>query len=378
MRYLLFLIMSGCLSRVSPVEDVPDVPVDTSDSMPSTQEWSVRKIQPAFGSTAGGDLLLISGSGFSDPITVEIAGQEVGLEEVTESGLSFYSPAVSGAGPVDVRVKYQDQEWLLDNAFTYFKDADGLATGVGVLQKIAFLGEYWEGPMPEEYSGRFGFLERPEDTWFGDIAWGGTDGCGSTPETFWPEATPVDAEVLRLKNAQRRIELPQSESGYFINEEIDGGQWADGLTYALQGIGNPEGFVLSTASFVKTGSPFYVETPEMDGADLTEVNVYGLRFAWRENEADWMYGLFEQLCPITEDEFELVQSVSCASKDETGHGDFALGPELFPDWRAGCFLVVQMSAVQEEPDAGYPWLSYDRSELRIAGVYTQLGVLWTQ
>jgi len=381
MRYFLPVFLVACLGRVNPhSDDSKDQSSDSGETAVEPKIWNIASVEPPWGSTAGGDVLVIYGEGFTKDMQVRFGSETASVDSLTEETLTVFSPSSTELGPVDVVVALGEEEKELSEAFTYFEDATGLALGFGMVKTEEYLGDYWNfDTSSNTASGFFAFLEEAQDTDLGKIYWGVEQGnCEADAPLPFPTAEQVSAENLVLSDGVTDLTLFGREDGYFLSPEggLDGVEAP--ATYGLEEVLDPQGRALSTSAFTKIPSTFEIVSPAMADSDPHFISRTNLEFEWRGASADWMFGRFSLGCYNEGGTFEVLQVATCSSPDPSGSGTLSLGPGLFTGWRTNCLLIVQMTSVNFEPDEGVYTLPHDRSELRMAGGYSQLGILYTQ
>jgi hypothetical protein len=390
MRYFLPFFLSACLMQVnaddSPHQQNPDSgggeetgsgveTGETAETDPPVHEWQLDAVAPPWGSNAGGDELVLSGSGFTEEVRVQIEGQNVPVLTWSETELTVISPAFSGAGEVSVGAVLGESEQVLENAFTYYEDATGLAAGSGLINYNEYMGDYWASSQGNA-SGVFLFWQNPSDLVLGDFAWGVTDGCKMNATNTMLDIFVPDSDTLVLLGGGKRIELDRAETGVYVDTEIDLDKVKPDQTYELLPIAGPYGFDVSSEDFVKTTRSFSIDKPELGGEHTGSIEQKNLDFEWDDATGDMMFGSFLLACPDETGTHHIVQSMTCASPDPTGAGSFELDGSLFTHWQDECLLYVYMSSVNSQPDTGPVILPQNRAELRMAAAHTMVGALW--
>lgn len=103
---------------LQPVADtqVDEFVVTSADMVDPT----LTSVSPATGSSAGGTAVTLTGTGFVEGAAVYFGGILAGLTVTSPTSIATTSPAVSGAGVVDVRVVLPDgREASLSGGFSY-------------------------------------------------------------------------------------------------------------------------------------------------------------------------------------------------------------------------------------------------------------------
>jgi hypothetical protein len=88
----------------------------------------VKDVSPKTGNLAGGEPLVISGSGFQPGmgISVYVGTNKVDNVSVASDKLTISTPPGSKPGPVDIRIITDSgSQFLMSNVFTYVKASGG-------------------------------------------------------------------------------------------------------------------------------------------------------------------------------------------------------------------------------------------------------------
>ncbi len=89
-------------------------------------------VEPPYGTTAGGQEVVISGDDLELAEVVLFGSEVATILSATEEGLVVLTPAHE-AGSVDVSVEATGNVGVLEQAFTYHQDAEGLSSSFGLL-----------------------------------------------------------------------------------------------------------------------------------------------------------------------------------------------------------------------------------------------------
>jgi len=388
MRYLLPFFLCACLGRAKPGENTDQEPIDTGvlvetgetgeTGTPPVHEWQLDAVEPPWGSNAGGDLLVLQGAGFTEDVSVQIDGKNVSISAWTESSLSITSPAYSGSGPVSVSASLGESENILEDAFTYYEDATGLAVGSGLLNVKDYIGGYWEASVTDTASGFFAFWETPKDIEIGSVMWGITEGCEVDPVQVFPDTKDVESEKINLINGSLQFELPKDETGLYWNADISLDQIEPDQPYGAESFIGPLGFDVSSPTFLKTASPFTIEYPALDGESVPLTRQNELKYGWSGSTGQWMFASFSLACADDMGDLRVIQEVTCAKADSTGAGRFEVDGTFFSKWRKNCLLYAVLSSVNPLPDEGPLVLRQNRGEMRMSAAYSIYGVSLTQ
>ena len=108
----------------------------------------MSSVEPAFGSTAGGSTLVLTGAGFNETAEVWLGGVSAEVVSVGPAELIVESPPASAAGLVNVQVSTSAETATLDEA-RYWADATGEVSLVGGVVRFNQVGGYWsDGAAP--------------------------------------------------------------------------------------------------------------------------------------------------------------------------------------------------------------------------------------
>ncbi len=218
-------------------------------------------LDPAFGTDAGGQTVVISGTDLGSVDSVSFDGTEATLVSVTEDEVEVLTPTGTADSTVDVVLHAPGAETTLSGAFTYYADQSGLYSGIARPQLYLYdttwfsIGSAYKNPL--DVYGPFVQLDfvlheptERENTFNGSRPTADDCDGGSTAYSNFLAGSYLLADSDELG----AIALTASGNNYyFVEESVDPSEW--------------------------TGAAFDVEIVE--GADGLPAQVVGdlLRFA---------------------------------------------------------------------------------------------------
>lgn len=119
---------------------------DTQDTTPTTGFLPnlITSVSPLYGSTNGGTDITIMGGPFTSDATVKIGGYNAVVRSNSGSMIRVSSPSSAVAVSSEIRVDMDDGYGISSDNFTYFTDALGNTSAIGVVTMIEYLGNYWQ------------------------------------------------------------------------------------------------------------------------------------------------------------------------------------------------------------------------------------------
>lgn len=120
---------------------------DTSDtnSGPGNIPNLISSVSPLYGSTDGSTEVTILGGPFTSDATVSFGGTQGLVRSNNGSMLRVNTPSASIDGAVEIRVDMDDGYGIADDAYVYFADSLGKTATIGVIGKVEYIGQYWNG-----------------------------------------------------------------------------------------------------------------------------------------------------------------------------------------------------------------------------------------
>jgi hypothetical protein len=177
----------------------------------------VEGVTPPYGSTAGGDLVTLTGPWMDEVSEVWFGEEGATLLDADADGLQVETPA-NDAGLVDVRIVGEGGETVLSEAFTYYEDKSGLYRGIGNFN-LSFYSEALLG-----YDSAYGAVDGPFaqlEMVFHEL---------DTEEAHWWYRYPGHGECDALEwggftavTVGNYIDLNQDELGSFAMVTAEGG-----------------------------------------------------------------------------------------------------------------------------------------------------------
>ena len=328
-------------------------------------ELSIDALDPAYGSTLGGELAWISGGPFETGDRVFLGEQELEVLSVQPEALEVVLPATD-EGRYDLRVEGALGEAVLDEAYRSFRDGTGQAGALGAVEWYELQGSYWSEDSQDFGVAWWGLIE-PEDIHYWDIFGADTDACVSEP--VFPELRLWDLGASEAELAVRdRSLVLQAREDRIFDGSLGSEDFVEGARYSVPLVsgGNLPDF--GVEELARTPGRFDLYSPYLYGSQAPALQKSELEFEWGAAEADRVMILVER---YDADLNELIEVVGCVAQDD---GAFKVpGKTWQQPWESGQWLYIYVGAVRE----GEGVVPLNNADSRVAGVYWLLGAAVT-
>jgi len=143
---------------------------DTNTSAPNIPNL-VSSVSPLYGTTAGSTEVTIFGGPFTSDATVSFGGTQGVVLSNNGSMLRVNTPSAGIDGAVEIRVDMDDGYGIADEAYVYFEDGLGKTATIGVIGKVEYLGQYWNGGVvPDPTAHMWTAFTAPVDVHFWQLS----------------------------------------------------------------------------------------------------------------------------------------------------------------------------------------------------------------
>ena len=357
------------------VDAAADVDADTD----ADGTIEINSLSPAWGTTAGGDEITLTGGEFNSSTEITFDGEPADVRSRSSDEIVVETPSYDGVpdaiGKAEVEVAANNDDGsdgVADDPFTYYLDGTGKAGAIGAIEWYHYNGGYWTG------GGDFGaanitFITPPVDMHYWDFYAGATDDCAD--DTYDVTDTIGDVYVLdmgvssiALTYGSQRVNLYWDDTyGAYINSsDLTSSQVPTEQLYDLaevDGTFAPEPFTVT--GFAKSGAAFTVSSPSINGSTIQNVMQNSLQFRWSGGSGRRILismVVLDQSTGTTRD------SLNCVVNDD---GEFTVpSGEWGGTWPARSYLYMYIGNVVENGDV----LPYNNADTRIAGIYWNVGV----
>jgi hypothetical protein len=354
-------LVAGCFPRIDPADvgtDVSSGDADTdtdsdtdadSDSDTDTDPGDPRitAISPEDGSTAGGSVVTIAGSGFTASTRVWFGADEADVTHVSGTALTVESPA-HARGPVDVSVGVSDGTDSLDSAFTYWTDASGDT-------ELVVLWGYLASYDGSGYAYGLAYPTEPAPFSFYEL-WGtGLDVCdddGDVTTATWGDQLVVTDED------GGRYTLAEDGGSYTYAGTTSGTEYSAGTSYGISGPTSS-----STPAFAL--DPFFVAPAAFTVTSPAIAHDYDFYFSGTDLDVAWSgsAGDFVLVWMLGQDSGS---SLYCVARDD---GDFTVDSRYMS--RFDLYEFVQLSVARFRVSESV--LPHDNGVVLGAGMYQFTG-----
>ncbi|HCH66794.1 MAG TPA: hypothetical protein DFR83_28585 [Deltaproteobacteria bacterium] len=375
-------------TATEPVEEAPagsggttDGPVDTGfsggsgagtgsgsgdDGSGDLLEIAIDTITPAYGTTAGGDTVTLTGGPFDTTAVVQLAGATAIVASASATELVVTTPATTEAGLAAVSVETTTGRGDRADAFRYWEDARGRYGLVGVVERAHHTGTYWDGGTPDDlHRATVYFTEPHQHRWYERFT-PTLETCRS--ETATSEASfvffdPGVAAITLQPSAGASLELVYDGMGF----TAEAPEVTAGSRYDLLGLGGilPSDDVAAVLDMPEAAPS--VSNPPISSTDNPFVSQFHT-FQWTPTGADWVLIAMTIENSAADDGFE---TVFCAVNDD---GEFDFDGSSFTGWSGNKQAIITVSAVYDQHEATLPW---NQGLSSIAGMMTTVGMAAT-
>ena len=344
---------------------------DTGDGPGTTTEVVevvVLGVEPAFGTVEGGDLVTVQlgDLGDSEVTGVRFGDRSADIVDTASDSVTVLSPSSEVEGWVDIAVDVPGDTGVLEGAYHYWLDGQGLAGAAGAVYSSEYVGDYWEGSPQLSGYGWFGLI-RPTDFDYRDlyVADRQLDHC----ELDFESAVSVEYYDLGVSNVSLSaggspLLLSQGEIGSFA-AELDPAALQLGAPYALQDFGGgPEWSALQLpATVVELPDDLQITSPVMDGSSPPEID-QSFTVRWSGSTSDYVLLLLtRQRDGLT------VDDVNCVATDD---GAFDVPGSIWSGWAGGDLVTITVARVKVlEPE-----LLHNGSTSGVVGMIVQTGAAY--
>jgi hypothetical protein len=366
---------SGALPDSADPEDEGDADADADADADGDADADIRvdSIEPYYGTTAGGDEVLIRASGFDEGASVRIGTVEAEVlsADPRRGEIKARTPRVDAEGPADVLVESGGGEGRLDDGFTYFADGTGLAGIAGAISWVDIVGNYWETEDPAGFgAASITLLAWPTEFSYWEFYSDRLDSCQAGGWTTDKEVYAYDGSAVRtarlVTNSGTRVDLQWSNTYYsWSNHELASNEFGTSWDLdAMQPDGLPE---FSVEDLARAGSSFSVSQPRIDGPQAPEVS-RSLNVTWSGSGGDFviLYLARRDSSGRTAEE-----EVFCIANDD---GTFQVPSSAWTAWPTGRQLDIQVGRANR----GAGTLPYNGARSEVYGIRWIYGAGFTR
>ncbi len=309
----------------------------------------IDAITPAYGSTAGGTTITITGGPFDASADVFFGSEAAVVNTVNSGTLTVTLPASAAEGLVDVRVVTDEGEGQSADAFDYWADATGNYGTVGAVEWYDTVGTYWSG-TPQDFGFSWLYFTEPHTMSFRQLFYAANiDQCASdyAPATGVDEIEVGAAELeFSVPNSASTISMPSDVDypWFFVDDDITYSQWALNGSYDLLPMTTDGSFPeLELEQMARTPyAAIQVISPNISGSTPPNLNK-SIPLTWNTSStADYVLAQFNRY----NSSGTLVEVITCAMNDD---GAFTVpGATWTAPWVSGQQVNVYVGRVKED------------------------------
>lgn len=334
----------------------------TDDGTTEPIELAIDSVWPDYGTTAGGDVITVTGGPFDASAVVRISGETATVSSATETELVVVTPAVAREGLAQVQVETDAGSGRLASAFRYWEDARGAYGMVGIVELSRYTGSYWDGGTPSDLLNALVYFSDPTTVRWSELFAPSLDTCRSETWTGAPAVTVFDPSISTLSlqpNSGSTLSLPYDGLGFSAEPT----SLTAGGTYDLLAPGGllPAEDVPGVLRLPSSGPT--VTAPAISSSIPPDISQYQT-FRWTPIGADWVLIAMVVDNGTTSDGYE---AVYCPVVDD---GAFTFDGSQFALWPTNTVAIVTVGFVYDQTTTPLPW---NQGTSAVAGMVSTVG-----
>jgi hypothetical protein len=290
-----------------------DADADTdADGDADAVEPTLDAVDPAYGTTAGGTTVVLSGADFTPDVKVRIGGSLATISALTETSITAVTPG-GAEGATEVRVATAGGEAALEDAFTYYADGTGKIGVLGSLSYYHYLGTYWSG-IPEDYGYALMYMTEPADFDWSEMYGATLDTCSSSYVFDGGDITLLSTGgTASLTGGAGAIDLTWKKNyGYYLNGDLTSDDVSANTTWGFTFTPDEELPAFDVADFVTMPGALTITSPNLDSDQAPQVSK-SFEVRWNGAAGDGavvVVGLYASGAP------EYAELLTCVVKDD--------------------------------------------------------------
>ncbi len=335
------------------------------------QALTVSGADPDYGVTTGGTRVTLTGGPFDGSARVWFGAQEGSVLSSSSSTLEVQAPSTASAGAVDIRVETTTHAGRLESGFTYWADAAGQGTALGVMTFTTQVGSYWSGATTAQ--GSVGvYLTGPTTVRWWELFAPSLDTCVNeasfTPSATVPLLDPEVGSITLTPSSGSSVSLTwDSAKGGFFNDYLTTSTFRSNSSYRMQPMsGSPTFPDVGVDALVRTPGQPYLYTPDIDGSSVQYVSRYQ-SFSWTTASADWVL-LTMAVWDSAGSGYQEV--VNCVVRDD---GSFSFDGSRFSSWPYSRQVDIYFGYAYES----YGTMPWDGGDSHVVGIHQIYGAGFT-
>lgn len=345
-------------------------PLDTGEPL---GDFEIVAVEPAFGSSAGGQLVRVTLTEASAAIQVRIGGALAERVEAQGGVLTVRTPPGT-PGLVDVEVEAGALSRTSAGGFRYYPDASSKIGVIGSVSWTSYPGRLVDLATSLPYdppdAGRAWVRPvAPNNQRYADVVFGGTGaGCARNPNSSWAAGLAFDLFAMNLEGERGTLGLVWTAENDRFEAALQSNQYANNATWDLlpvQGTAWPEMRVEAAAH---TPAALLVQAPNFAWTTVPNSVPPSFDIRWDASAPADEIGVWIERYDaggwITAP--SLREVLSCRTEDD---GHFQVPGDLFTGWDSGAVMRVYVSRMRHS-EARLP---HDASQSGIVGASWVVG-----
>ncbi|MCB9777305.1 MAG: IPT/TIG domain-containing protein [Alphaproteobacteria bacterium] len=336
---------------------------------------SIEAVDPAYGLTAGGDDIVITGGPFDASVAVKLGARDATLVSWQPGSVRVTTPAASAVGWTSISITTDAGEGSLDEGFAYFPDGTGETGMLGELQFRESVGSL--AGLGTSGRARLVFIEPDTgaawwQTWTNSLGRCQTD---YQPDLGWENRDPGASTLTLTEDGGGTLALKwdsalQAYNGQDGSGVVDADDMPAGSAFSIASFEGAEFPEFGADDVVELPTTFDLLAPaEMLSTAGGTLGRGDLSFRWSGSGTG--DGVLIGLRLVDPDTGAELQEVTCAAEDE---GSFTVPSSAFTEWDAGLTLYITVGRAIETTST----LPLDRSDMRVLGSYVLVGAVTTE
>ena len=323
----------------------------------------ISSIAPDYGTTAGGDLVTITGAEFDASAEVLFNGSAGNLITVSDTEMTVRTPAAA-EGLANITVTTDAGSRTLNSAFTYWQDGTGLFGITGIAYWFDYVGNYWSDPQPVDYGyADFAFLV-PETYPSGyEVYTPSLNTCRSNYTTTTVDLyayTPGVSSADVTAPSGSAISLPTDSDGYLFTADLNASQFQTG-NYGLKEMVSASWPSFTLSNLYRTPSAFSITAPNLNS--ISTVNRNSLQIRWTPaGTADYVSILIDNVNASN----TVVETITCAVSDT---GSFTVPSSVWTQWTSNHTLYFMIGSWKQSTGT----IPFNNSNMDTYGAYLVYG-----
>jgi len=330
----------------------------------------VISVEPNYGTTAGGETVVLGGGPFDASATVRFGSASATLQDWASDQLTVRSPSVSSEGYVDVIVATDSGSGRSEGGFHYFEDGAGQAGVIGEIALWNLLGDFWKPPTT--FGQAWLTFIYPADFHVWEWYAPSTDTCADPSWSYAGSLTARDMSpnfvtIRPSSGTASTLEWDDTNIQYSNGEtDLTAAQVPANTTFALDAVRADDYPPFDLSQLARTPASFTITSPNVTGTNPYTIARNNFSLQWSGSGGDRMLiiGLMMNAGGTAVDDVAY-----CVASDD---GSFTVPPAAWSSWTSG--RMIQLVMVRATEQGGT--VPYDDSESRVLGEYVNVALLY--